>query len=270
MMTAQWTSLLFVPAHSEKHVQSAIRLRPDAVILDMEDGVAPEHKPTARAGLRSAQRFLDDAGIPCLLRANADAEHMAQDIAAADGDTLAAIIVPKCINVQSLEAAQGHGKLIALIESPAAIRNLHDIADHTSVHGLMFGSEDYAAEMGVPPQARAIEHAAALVAIAATAAGKPAYGVAGSLANFSDLERFKRDIELTRDLGFSGALAIHPAQLPIIKTAFAPSEGEIDWARKVFASRKDNAAGAFKLEGRMIDAPVIRQARRILNRADEA
>ena len=92
---------------------------------------------------------------------------------------------------------------------------------------LMFGSEDYAADMGVPSRAKAVEHAAALVAIAASAAGKPAFGVAGSLANFSDLETFKSAIELTRDLGFGGALAIHPAQLTIIKEVFTPTPSDI-------------------------------------------
>jgi citrate lyase subunit beta / citryl-CoA lyase len=161
------------------------------------------------------------------------------------------------------------GKLIALVESPVAMRNLHEIAALKSVDALMFGSEDYAAEMGVSPNAKAIEHAVALVAIAATAAGKPAYGVAGSLSNFSDLEKFKRDIELTYSLGFSGALAIHPNQLPIIKAAFAPQTSEIEWAQKIIATHNDNPASAFSLDGRMIDAPVIQQAQRILKRAND-
>lgn len=193
---------------------------------------------------------------------------MACDIAAANGNSLASIIVPKCTNFQSLKLAQKQfGKLIALIESPAAIRNLHDIAELKSVCALMFGSEDYAVDMGVSPHAKGIEHAAAMVAIAASAAGKPDFGVVGSLGNFSDLEKFKQDILLTRDLGFSGALAIHPAQLPIIKTAFAPTPNEIAWAEKVAAAQKENPAGAFKLDGRMIDAPVVRQAQRVLQRA---
>jgi citrate lyase subunit beta / citryl-CoA lyase len=271
MTRAPWTSLLFVPAHSTKHVQSAVQLRPDAVILDLEDGVAPEDKPLARAGLRQAQQLVMDAGIPCILRVNSDTENMALDIASANCNTLASIIVPKCINVQSLELVQKQDvKLIALIESPAAIRNLSDIAEIESVHGLMFGSQDYAVEIGVSPHSKAIEHAAALVAIAASAAGKPAYGVAGSLANFSDLEKFKHDIELTRDLGFSGSPAVHPTQLPIIKTVFTPRPSEVEWARKIIAASKGNLAGAFKLDGHMVDAPVIRQAERVLARAGKA
>jgi citrate lyase subunit beta / citryl-CoA lyase len=268
MIAPQWTSLLFVPAHSSKHLQSAIRLRPDVVILDLEDGVATVDKPSARAGVRRAQQLLVEADLPSLIRVNSDAENMARDLAAANCDTLTAIIVPKCIDAKSLELAQKlSGRLIALIESPAAIRNLHDIADLKSVCALMFGPEDYAVEIGVSPHAKAIEHAAALVAIAATAAGKPAYGMAGSLANFSDLEKFKTEIWLTRDLGFSGALAIHPSQLPIIKHAFAPNPNEVVWAEKVIAAVNSNSAGAFKLDGRMIDVPVILQAQRILQRA---
>jgi citrate lyase subunit beta / citryl-CoA lyase len=271
MMIGPWNSLLFVPAHSTKHVESAIRFRPDAAILDLEDGVAPNDKTTARAGLAQAQQLLAEAEIPCILRVNSDSGNMTQDIAAANCNTLAAIIVPKCVTIQSLEPAQTQDvKLIALIESPAAIQSLNDIATLKSVHALMFGSEDYAVEMGVSPHAKAIEHAAALIAIAASAAGKPAYGVAGSLANFSGLEKFKHDIELTRDLGFSGAPAIHPIQLPIIKTVFAPTQSEIDWAKKVLAAYAENTAGAFKLDGRMIDAPVVRQAQKILTRIERA
>jgi citrate lyase subunit beta / citryl-CoA lyase len=268
MITANWSSLLFVPAHSLKHVQSAIRYRPDAVILDLEDGVAPEDKPAARAGMCEAQQLLADANIPCLLRVNSDADNAALDVAAANRDKLAAIIVPKCLNIQSLQVVQQQDvKLIALIESPAAIRELSTIVVHKSVHAIMFGSEDYAVEMGVSPHAKAIEHAAALIAIAASSAGKPAYGVAGSLANFSDLEKFASEIELTRDLGFTGALAIHPSQLPLIKKAFAPKQNEIDWAKNVIAAYQHNSTGAFKLDGRMIDAPIILQAQRILARA---
>jgi citrate lyase subunit beta / citryl-CoA lyase len=271
MTPALWTSLLFVPGHSTKHLQSAIRLRPDAVILDLEDSVALGDKPTARNGLQQAQLLLQAAGIPCLLRVNPDPQDMARDVAAADCNSWAAIIVPKCANLKPLELAQQHSeKLIALIESPAAIRNLHEVADLKSVCAVMFGPEDYAVEMAVSPHAKAIEHAAALVAMAASAAGKPSYGMAGSLANFADLEKFKAEIELTRDLGFDGALAIHPKQLPIIKEAFAPTANEIAWARKVVAATTDNPAGAIKLDGRMIDAPVIRQAQRILQRAGGA
>jgi citrate lyase subunit beta / citryl-CoA lyase len=271
MTLALWTSLLFVPAHSTKHVQSAIKLRPDAVILDLEDGVAPEDKEAARNGLRQMQQLLADAGIPRILRVNADADNMARDFAAADRNALAAVIVPKCRNAQSLDLAQKQStKLIALIESPAAIRNLDEIANRTSVHALMFGSEDYALEMGVSPHAKAIEYAAALVAISAASTGKPAYGMAGSLANFSDLAKFRTEIELTRDLGFSGALAIHPAQLPAINEAFTPTQDVLAWAEKVTAAAKSNSAGAFKLDGRMIDAPVILQAQRILQRAGKA
>lgn len=269
MTLAHWNSLLFVAAHSAKHLQSAIRLRPDAVILDMEDSVATIDKPTARASLRHSQQFLAEAGIPCLLRINSDSGNMSLDVAAADASAMAGIIVPKCVNTQSLQSALDLSKvsLIALIESPAAIQNLHEIADLKSVQAMMFGPEDYAVKMGVSPHARAIEHAAALVAIAASAVGKPAFGVAGSLANFSDLEKFKQHVELTRDLGFSGALAIHPSQLSIIKTAFAPTQSEMTWAAHVIATQKNNSAGAFKLDGQMIDAPVVRRAERILARA---
>lgn len=271
MTVPLWTSLLFVPAHSTKHVQSAIRLRPDAVILDLEDGVAQDDKPTARAGLRHVQMLLIAAGIPCLLRINSDAENMIRDVAAADCESLAAVVVPKCVSLKSLDLARRHSeKLIALIESPAAIRNLYEIAELRSVCALMFGPEDYAVEMGVSPHAKAIEHAAALVALATSSVGKPAYGVAGSLANFSDLEKFRTEIELTRDLGFGGALAIHPNQLPVIKKAFAPTANEIAWASKVVAATTDNPAGAIKLDGRMIDAPVILQAQRILMRSGSA
>jgi citrate lyase subunit beta / citryl-CoA lyase len=268
MTKEHWSSLLFVPVHSMKHVQSAIRHCPDAVILDLEDGVAPEDKPLARAGLHEAQQLLADANIPCLLRVNPDAENAALDVAAANRDKLSAIIIPKCLNIQSLQVVQQQNvKRIAVIESPAAIRELPTIAEHKSVHAIMFGSEDYAAEMGVSPHPKAIEHAAALIAIAASSTGKPAYGVAGSLANFSDLEEFVSEIKLTRDLGFTGALAIHPSQLPPIKTIFAPTQNEIDWAMKVIAAVQNNSAGAFKLDGRMIDPPVVLQAQRILARA---
>lgn len=262
-----WQTLLFVPVGAEKHLASAIRLRPDAVILDLEDAIAADAKDSARAALRAAQSQLAEAGIDCALRVNGPLPAMVRDIAAADLSQLRAVMVPKCEDTRSLcnaaELSDGRVGLIALIESPAALRMLDQIAKVPQVQALMLGSEDYSATLGVNPNAGALDIVAAQIAIAASPRGLLPIGFAGSIANFRDLDLYGHQIGKARDLGMRAVAAIHPAQLPVIRATLAPSEAEQAWAEKVLAGAIAGGA-VFAMDGAMIDAPVVARARRII------
>lgn len=268
-MTAalDWQALLFVPVGAEKHLASAIRHRPDAVILDLEDAVAPEAKAAARAALPEAQAKLAAAGIPCALRVNGPLRAMVDDLSAADLASLSAVMVPKCDDPRGLQNAAeltgGKVGLIALIESPRALVRLEEIAAVPQVQGLMLGSEDYSATLGVNPNGGALELVVSQMAVAASPRGLLPIGFPGSIANFRDLDLYDRQIARGRDLGMRAVAAIHPAQLPVIRATLAPTEAERAWAEKVLETAAQGGA-VFALEGAMVDAPVLARARRIL------
>lgn len=262
----EWQALLFVPVGADKHLSSAIRQRPDAVILDLEDAVAPEAKGSARDALRDAQAQLAAAGIDCALRVNGPLRAMVDDLTAADLSILRAVIVPKCEDGRGLrnavELTAGQIGLIALVESPNGLRRLDEIVAVPEVQGLMLGSEDYSATLGVNPNKGALDLVAAELAIAASPRGLLPIGFPGSIANFRDLDLYAAHIAKGRDLGMRAVAAIHPAQLPVIRASLAPNEADVIWAEKVLASVSVDGA-VFALDGAMIDAPVIARARQI-------
>ncbi len=269
MSPLEWQSLLFVPAHREKHLLSAIKLKPDAVILDLEDGVASSEKTEARACLAKHQDLLAKAKIDCIIRVNADAAEARKDVAAINFEKLAALMVPKCVDrghlnrIVSLLGAKAVA-LIALIESPAALPQLTHIATAPGVCALMFGPEDYAAELGLSADAADLAVPAALLAAAAVAAKCLAIGIPGSLADFSDVKGFTANVRKARSLGFRAAAAIHPAQLDAIREGFRPTVAEVKKAKDIIAASGGKDKGARKFEGAMVDAPIVEQARRVL------
>lgn len=269
-----WQTLLFVPVGADKHLSSAIRNRPDAIILDLEDAIAPEAKPEARARLADAQAQIAEAGIACVLRVNAGLRAMVSDLDAADHDRLAAVMVPKAETPRALQNAaeltRGAKGLIALIETPAAVAALPSLAEVPQTVGLMLGSEDYSAALGIDPNAGALEPLAAQIAVACGVRGLLPIGFPGSIANFRDLELYARQIRRGRDFGMRAVAAIHPAQLPVIRDTLAPTEAEVAWARKVtdqLAALAGKPQAVIAVEGGMIDAPVIARAERILRAA---
>jgi citrate lyase subunit beta / citryl-CoA lyase len=267
-----WQTLLFVPVHQEKHLLSAIKHRPDAVILDLEDGVSPDEKSEARAVLAKHQGVLAKHKIDCVVRVNSDPAAARQDVASMDLNATAAIMVPKCVDRRNLDRTTSligakQVPLIALIESPAALPQLTHIAAMPGLCAMMFGPEDYAAELGLSADVADFSLPATLVAAAAVAAKRLAIGIPGSLANFSDIEGFTEKVRRARSMGYRAAAAIHPAQLGAIREGFKPSAGEVKKAKDIVASVNDKKRGAQKFQGSMVDAPIIEQARRVLKLA---
>jgi citrate lyase subunit beta/citryl-CoA lyase len=276
-----WAALLFVPADAERFVDSALKHRPEAVILDLEDGVAQSAKPAARAAIAGSQRRLKAAGIDVVVRISGGLPDMVHDLAALDLEALDAVMVAKAsderplLNAAEILAAAGPRRpgLIALVESPAALPRLERIASVPGLVGMMFGPEDYAAELGVSPDAGGLAVPATLVAAACAGRGLFAIGLAGSLAGFRDLDAYAAKVAHARSLGFTGAAAIHPAQLPVLRAGFRPGEADIARARRIveaFDAATGRGNGAVALDGAMIDAPVAARARALLARAGAA
>ena len=277
-------SLLFVPALNEKFIASAHTRQADAVIFDLEDSIIHTQKNAAREALFSALGQVRPHGLPMLVRVNNEAVHFEADVRAAVRAGADAILIPKTDDADILiEVDQlisqfefeftrqpGTVKFIALIESPKGLFNIASILQTQGrLIGLGFGSEDFAASLGVEPDAYALSEPAQRIALAARAFDMLAWGLPGSISNFNDLPAFEQLVRKAKAFGFTGALAIHPNQISAINAAFRPSAAELALAERIIAAyqlAQDAGLGAVALDGKMIDAPVVERARQLMGK----
>ncbi|WBV45243.1 CoA ester lyase [Pseudoroseomonas cervicalis] len=278
----RWRSLLFVPAHVERFLARAHERGADGIILDLEDAVPPPEKDAARRGLATIIPALAARGPAVLVRVNHGLRAVAADLEAAVRPGLSGLVLPKveepgllrhiAAAVGELEAerglAPGSVRLLLQIETPAALFHLPALAGaDPRIAAMMLGPEDFCAALGAVPGPAALLGPNLAVLAAARAAGLLPMGFVGSIGQFADLDAFRRTIAEARQLGFRGALAVHPAQVTIMNEVFAPSAEEVEWARRVVAgdaAARAEGRGAFQLDGRMIDPPVVRRAEEIL------
>jgi len=282
-------SLLFVPADSERKLEKALHAGADALIIDLEDSVAPSRKEEAR---RMAADFLrkESATSRLYVRINALSSGLAdQDLAAIMPARPMGIMLPKAeggkdvtllsVKLRVHEAENriedGATRILPIItETAAAVFAAGTFAGSSErLSGLTWGAEDLSAEIG----ARATRDdsgrhtgvfalARSLTLLAASAAGVAAIDTVFPV--FRDADAFSRECaEAERD-GFTGKMAIHPAQVPIINAAFTPSQEAIDHARRVIAALQDaGETGVASIDGEMVDRPHLARAERVLARA---
>ncbi|WP_245215365.1 HpcH/HpaI aldolase/citrate lyase family protein [Pararoseomonas baculiformis] len=252
---------LFVPGDRPERFAKAAASGADAVIIDLEDAVAPEKKPEARRAAAQAR----PEGVPLFIRINADQSAWHAEDMAAVRESPAGIILPKAeeaASLASIRAAIGPGRpIIALIESVRGLGAARELARHASA--LAFGSIDYAADLGIAHTREALLWARSELAFASRLAGIAA-PIDGVTATIGDDALTEADARHAMEMGFGGKLLIHPRQVPAARRGFAPSEAEITWAREVLSAEGD---GAVQVGGMMIDAPVRIRAERILARA---
>jgi len=277
----RWRSLLFVPADQPHLAQKAMRCAPDAVILDLEDSVAPAAKSRAREALPAIAQTLREAGLEVLVRINADAPRADLDVAVSPD--VRALVIPKAESRAALDALSprlaarerrrgltvGAIGLLALIESPAALLAAAEIAAADRIVGLALGGEDFALALGAPPSAASLDLPCKLIALHAAAAGVAGLGLPLSLAEFRELERYAQAAREARAVGLTGVLCIHPAQVAIVNAAFAPTPEQRDRARRLIAAWDAAVAdgrAVVAFEGSMVDAPVVEAARALLAR----
>ncbi len=276
-------SLLFVPGDRPERIEKALLAGADAVILDLEDSVTAARKPAAREAVASVLARSGRA-TTIFVRINPlDDEAAALDLDAVAAGRPDGIVLPKAEGARSL--ADLDGRLLALgdgtarilpiaTETPAAMFRLGEYAGVTSrLVGITWGAEDLPAAIGAataresdgsytPPY----QLARSLTLFAAAAAGVAA--IETVFPDFRDRADLFAYASLAARDGFTGMMAIHPAQIEPIHAAFTPSDEAIEHAHAVVAAFEASpGVGALALDGRMIDAPHLRQARRILSRA---
>ena len=264
-------SFLFVPADRPERYAKALASGADAVIIDLEDAIAPAGKLAARQALMQALPGLSAAERGRLLvRINAagSAWH-GDDLAALRNPGPVAIMVPKAESVATLAqvaAAMGPAcALLPLIESVAGLDAIDALAACPQVLRLVFGHLDFQADAGLAcgvDESELISVRLTIV-LASRRAGQAA-PVDGISPGTRETAQLGLDAARSRRGGFGGKLCIHPAQVAVVNAAFTPSADELDWARRVQAAFTAAGGGVFSLDGRMVDAPVLRLAQRTL------
>ncbi|WP_397421872.1 HpcH/HpaI aldolase/citrate lyase family protein [Phenylobacterium sp.] len=260
-------SLLFVPGNRPERFEKALGAGADAVCFDLEDAVAPEAKDAARAAVID---FLSRGGRAGLgVRINGPAsEHLDADCRALSGLPVAFVMIPKVESpgqVASLSLRLGDARpLWPIIESPEGLRQAWDIASAVGVGGVLFGAADYSAEVGCTLEWDALLYARGALAAAAARAGVELLDV--PYLDIADETGLADSTGRAKALGFTGRACIHPGQVEIVNTAYTPAAAEVDRARRIVSAFDASNGGAALLEGKLIELPVVRAARRTLER----
>jgi len=283
-------SWLFVPADSEKKIAKALGGEADAIIFDLEDSVAAANKPAARSTAAAALGQGSDAGAQLWVRINPLDSGLAEaDLAAIIGARPYGVMVPKTESgadimklahmLEAEEAAQnvqvGSTRISAIAtETGASLFGLGSYAGSSArLAALTWGAEDLSAALGASSKfdsdgELSFTYKLARSLCLAGAVAAEVQPVDSLFGDFRDDEGLAADCDKGRREGFTGKLAIHPAQVPVINTAFTPSDAEIAHAREVvalFAANPD--LGTIGLDGKMLDRPHLLQAKRVLDRA---
>lgn len=282
-------SVLFTPGDQEKRMLKALTLPADLVCFDLEDAVAPEAKETAR---QLVKRILVEnppaPGSPdrCV-RINAlSSDEWRSDLAVVLEGRPPALMVPKAddpatVARLSQELAEeearvglhpGSTRLYLIVETALGVLRALEtgIAAGQRLAGLLFGAEDLAADAGLvrTPSSVEVLYARSHVALVAAALDVPC--IDQVYANFQDPAGLEQEARQARTLGYTGKMAIHPDQLAPIHRAFTPTQQEVDHALRLLAAARQETHGAFRFEGKMIDEPLLEQARRVVRVAQRA
>jgi citrate lyase subunit beta/citryl-CoA lyase len=283
-------SWMFVPGDKQRMLDKALGLHVDALMMDIEDGVAPAEKDNARrqiaAALDSIAARLE--GEPALttparyVRVNAvGSERMRDDLATVVRPGIEGLVVPKVETSEQIAIVEkilgrreveakvpdGSVRLLVAIESPIGLFNAYSIAASSRrITGLIFGAEDFCREMGLPlrREAEASDLIYARSHIATAAAAAHVQAVDGVWTDLKDAEGLARHALRARRLGMSGLSIIHPSQIDAANAAFTPTREEMEYAAEVlqaFEEARARGDGAIALRGQLLDYPIVDRAR---------
>lgn len=267
-MFALGPALLFCPADRPERFAKALS-RADAVILDLEDAVAPAARVAARDALVDAD--LDPARVIVRVNAVGTADHDA-DMATLSQTDYRRVMLAKAESADQIALLDPRFDVIALCETARGVVAADEIAATPSVTALMWGAEDLVASLGGTSSRTAsggyrdvARHARSRVLLAAGAAEKVAIDAVH--LDITDVRGLRREAEDAVASGFAASACIHPDQVEVIRAAYRPDDETLDWARRLLAHAASEG-GVFRFEGRMVDEPVLRHARAAIARAE--
>ena len=269
-----YRSVLYIPGANQRALQKAADLACDAIIFDLEDAVAPEEKPRARALVAEMLRTTDYGGRARIVRINGlETQWGRDDCLAFAGQPLDAVLVPKVSRPAHVEAVATlipEVPLWAMMETAVVAWHAADIAAHTRIAGFVVGTNDLAKDIGARyrPDREPLLTAMSLCLLAGKAYGRIV--IDGVYNAFKDDEGLRAECNQGRDMGFDGKTLIHPAQIAIANEVFAPSEAEVDLARRQIAAYGDAekaGKGVAVVDGKIVEKLHVVAAERILARA---
>ena len=282
-------ALLYMPGDDRRKIEKATTLGVDSICMDMEDGVAMNKKAEARAAIAQAMKELDFGTSERCIRINSVGSGMEKyDLAAALTTNPDAIVVPKIESAEQVKWVSDHIethelssnknigtiRLLVGVETAKGILNLKEIAEADKrLEAIIFGGEDYAASVGAVRTKEAIELLYARQAAVTACAAYDLQAIDIVFIDFKDPEGLRIEAEQGAGFGFSGKQIIHPNQVSVVQEAFTPSDAAIAYARRIvesFESRQKEGKGAYALDGKMIDMPLLKNAQKVLERAKAA
>ena len=281
-------ALLYMPGDDWRKINKALTLGVDCICMDMEDGVALNRKAEARQTIARALQELDFGRSEKLARINAVGSGLEHDDIHAvlpfhpDG-----IVIPKMEALDQIEWASqiieraeleydwpiNSIRMLVGVETARGILNLKEIASHPRLDGIIFGGEDFAASIGAQrtPEAWELFYARSAVVTACAAYALQAIDIV--TIEFRDFEKVRSEAHFGAQLGYSGKQIIHPNQVAPVQEAFTPNDEAIAHARRLvdaFEQHQSQGAGAFALDDKMIDMPLLKAAQNLLERARAA
>ncbi len=264
------SNFLFVPGTRPERFAKALDSGAGGVIIDLEDAVAAEDKDMARNAIRAAwPSFNAEQKKRLVIRSNSPgSKFYSADLILAQELDAACLLIPKSESVDEMNGAAlvlPNTALIPMIETAVGLDHLREIANSNQVIRLALGNLDLQADLGMvcDPQETELQTARYQIVLASRVA-QIAPPIDGVTPSTDDVVRIQDDAERAKRMGFGGKLCIHPKQVGIVKAAFMPSEEEVAWAKRVIEADAASKGGAVKLDGRMIDRPVVLLAQRTI------
>jgi citrate lyase beta subunit len=274
-----------MPGDNWKMITKSITLGVDSICMDMEDGAAVNKKAEARVTIVKALQELDFGTSEKLARINAVGSGWEKDdIESVLPHHPDGIVIPKVESFEQIEWANKiieaaelkHGwpinsiRILIGLETAKGLMNLKEIASHPRLDAIIFGGEDFAASIGATRTKDAIELLYAREAVVVACAANDLQAIDIVTIDYRDLDALRIESEFGAGLGFSGKQIIHPNQVSVVQTAFTPSEEAIAYAKRIvetFEASQKEGKGAYSLDGKMIDMPLLKNAEKILARA---
>jgi len=282
-------AILYMPGDDRRKIQKATTLGVDSICMDMEDGVAANKKTEARAVIAQAMKELDFGKSERCIRINQIGSGLEKrDLVAALATNPDTIVVPKIETAEQVKWVSeqietyelssklniGSIRLLIGVETAKGILNLKEIAEADKrLEAIIFGGEDYAASVGATRTKEATELLYARQAVVTACAANDLQAIDIVFIDFKDLEGLRAEAEQGARFGFSGKQIIHPNQVQVTQEAFTPSDEAIEYAKRIvesFEASQKEGKGAYALDGKMIDMPLLKNAQKVLDRARAA
>ncbi len=272
-------SLLFIPANNPAMMQNSLLFQADGIIYDLEDAVSIKDKDSARTLLA---HFLETTRVNCeiIVRINGlDTPEAKKDLDCIVSDAIDTIMLPKAdtealerldtllISLEQKRHLKKTIKIIPIIELAMSLLDVRTIASAKRVDGILLGAEDFTKDMEVERSKEGLEILMARSLVATCAKAYKIDAIDTPFTDTNDEEGLIKDCTLALKLAMNAKACIHPNQIPIVNAKFSPSPEAIVWAKKVVEASQKHETGAFSLEGKMIDKPIIERCQKILAKA---